>query len=156
MSIQPAGRAGKVIQMADKNREKANAKTAAKAAKTVGASSSVKMNETRKERSARTAAKIAKTALVTAVVAGRDPFRIIKHPHLAEKSMNMVETANMLVFIVDRRASKADIKAAVEKGFSVQVSRINVTITRDGDKKAYVKLKDTSSAADVASRLGMI
>lgn len=128
--------------MADKKTTKANA--AAKPAKSVTSSDA---------KAKTTEAKAAK-AMPTNVLL--DNFKLIKHPHLAEKSMNMVETANMLVFMVDRRATKADIKKAIEKGFNVQVQRVNVEITRNGDKKAYIKLKDTSSAADVASRLGMI
>ncbi|RLI97816.1 MAG: 50S ribosomal protein L23 [Candidatus Aenigmatarchaeota archaeon] len=78
------------------------------------------------------------------------------YPHLAEKSMNMVEIENKLVFIVKRNATKEQIKDAVEKGFDVKVTGINVIITRKGSKKAYVKLSPDNSAADIATRLGMI
>jgi len=90
------------------------------------------------------------------VVEGYDPWKILMYPHLAEKSMNMVEIENKLVFIVKRNATKEQIKDAVEKGFDVKVTGINVIITRKGSKKAYVKLSPDNSAADIATRLGMI
>lgn len=78
------------------------------------------------------------------------------YPHLTEKSMNMVETENKLVFVVDRKSTVPDIKKAVENGFNVKVKSVNLEITRKGEKKAYVRLDDSSSASDIASRLGMI
>jgi large subunit ribosomal protein L23 len=85
-----------------------------------------------------------------------NPWGILLYPHLAEKSMNMVEMENKLVFIVSRKANKKDIKEAVEKGFDVRVSRVKTEITTKGLKKAYIKLAEGYEAADVASRLGMI
>ena len=90
------------------------------------------------------------------VVEGYDPWKVLKYPHLAEKSMNMVEMENKLIFIVRRDSSKEKIREAVEKGFGVKVLAVNVTITRKGHKKAYVKLAPDYSAADIATRLGMI
>ena len=90
------------------------------------------------------------------VVEGFDPWNVLHYPHLAEKSMNMVEMQNMLVFIVRRDARKDKIKEAVEKGFGVKVLKVNVTITRKGQKKAYIKLGADYDAADIATRLGMI
>ena len=90
------------------------------------------------------------------VVEGYDPWKILQYPHLAEKSMNMVEMGNTLVFVVRRDARKDRIKEAVEKGFGVRVLKVNVTITRKGHKKAYIKLAPAYSAADIATRLGMI
>lgn len=85
-----------------------------------------------------------------------NPWNVLEHPHLAEKSMNMVEIENKLVFIVKKNATKKKIKEAVEKGFGVKVEKVNVEITRKGVKKAYVKLHPDYNAADIATRLGMI
>lgn len=87
---------------------------------------------------------------------GYNPWKILTYPHLAEKSMNMVELENKLIFIVKKQAKKQEIKEAVEKGFAVKVTAVSVEITRKGQKKAYVKLSPEYSAADIASRLGMI
>ncbi len=87
---------------------------------------------------------------------GIDPWSVIVYPHLTEKSMNMVEMENKLVFIVNRKATKTTIKEAVEKEFEVKVEYVKTEISRKGYKKAYVKLNPEFSAADVASKLGMI
>lgn len=85
-----------------------------------------------------------------------DPWKVLLYPHLAEKSMNMVEFQNKLTFVVDRHASKRQIAEAVEKGFDVHVQKVNVESTMKGRKKAYITLSKKSSAADIATRLGMI
>ena len=84
------------------------------------------------------------------------PWKVLMYPHLAEKSMNMVELENKLVFVVNRKANRAQIKEAVEKGFKVKVVSVNMLITQKGVKKAYVKLSPKDMASDIASRMGMI
>jgi large subunit ribosomal protein L23 len=87
--------------------------------------------------------------------AGKPAWSVILYPHLAEKSMGMVESQNRLVFMVRRKATRAEIREDVERSFGVKVKSVNVEITPDG-KKAYVRLSPESSASDVASRLGVI
>lgn len=84
-----------------------------------------------------------------------DPWSVLMHPQLAEKSMNMVELENKLVFMVKMKSRREDIKRAVEKGFGVKVIGVNTEITKKG-KKAYVKLHPDNPAIDIASRLGML
>lgn len=85
-----------------------------------------------------------------------DPWNVLMYPHLTEKSMNTIEMENKLVFIVRRTARKSEIVKAVQEAFNVTVDDINVQVTRKGKKKAVVKLSDKDSAADIASRMGMI
>jgi len=85
-----------------------------------------------------------------------DPYKILKYPYMTEKSIRVVERENKIVFIVDRRFKKEDIKKAFEEVFKVKVDKINTMITRKGKKKAFIKLKKEFSAADVAVKLGMI
>ncbi len=85
-----------------------------------------------------------------------DPWKVLMYTQLAEKSMNMVELENKLVFIVNSKASKEDIKEAVEKNFDVRVVKVSTMITTKGQKKAFVKLHPDNSAADIASRMGML
>jgi len=85
-----------------------------------------------------------------------DPYRILLYPHITEKSTSVIEKENKLVFIVDRRANKKQIKEAVEKAFNVKVDKVNTMITMDGKKKAFVKLKPEYKAVDIAVRLGML
>jgi len=85
-----------------------------------------------------------------------NPLDVLKHPHITEKNIAMVEKENKLVFIVDRRYNKQDIKQAIEKLFEVKVEKVNTIITRKGKKKAFIKLKPKYSAADVAVKLGIV
>jgi large subunit ribosomal protein L23 len=85
-----------------------------------------------------------------------DPWKILIYPHLAEKSMNLVEVENKLVFIVNKKADKKQIKEAIEKGFDVKVEKVSTEITARGKKKAYIKLDSKYLASDIASRLGIL
>ncbi|MFB6265707.1 MAG: 50S ribosomal protein L23 [Candidatus Nanohaloarchaea archaeon] len=80
---------------------------------------------------------------------------VIKHPHLTEKSMDMVDRENKLTLIVDERSNKDQVQDAVEELFDVEVEKVN-TVNRGNDKKAYVKLAPEHDAMDVATRLGML
>ena len=82
--------------------------------------------------------------------------KIIKYPVSTEKSIRLMEAENKLVFMVDRRASKHDIKKAIEEMFKVKILKVNTTIGPDGKKKAYVKLNDDTPAIDVATQLGLM
>ncbi len=86
----------------------------------------------------------------------RDAASIIKRIVATEKALNYIETANTLTFIVDIRATKHDVKRAVEELFDVKVEKVRTLITPRGEKKAYVKLKPEYKASDVATRLGII
>ena len=86
----------------------------------------------------------------------RDPWSILMYPHLAEKSMKMVEAENKLVFMVRRNARKGQIKDAIEQAFNVKVTKVNFEITMEGKKKAYVRLSPEFSASDIATRMGMV
>ncbi len=88
--------------------------------------------------------------------ARKSPWNVLLYPHLAEKSMNMVEMENKLIFMVRRNATKPQIKEAVENGFNVRVLGVKTEITTKGAKKAYIKLSPENPAADIASRLGMV
>ena len=84
-----------------------------------------------------------------------DPYKVIIKPVVTEKAVAMIENENKLTFIVDKRATKQDIKRAVEAMFEVKVEKVNVLITMRGEKKAYVKLKPEYSASEVAARIGL-
>lgn len=79
-------------------------------------------------------------------------LQVIKGPHVTEKS-SMAAEQKQLVFKVDRRASKEDIKAAVEALLEVKVTAVNTVLMkgkvkrfgarvgrRKDYKKAYVSL----------------
>jgi large subunit ribosomal protein L23 len=85
-----------------------------------------------------------------------DPWKILRYPYLTEKSTDLVEKENKIVFIVDRKANKKQIKEAFEKVFEVKVDKVNVEIMRSGEKKAFIKLKPEYKAGDVAIKLGIV
>jgi len=85
-----------------------------------------------------------------------DPYKIIIRPVHTEKAINLIEKENTLTLIVDRKATKGDIKRAVELIFGVKVEKVRTLITPRGEKKAYVKLLPEYKASDVAAHLGLI
>ncbi|MGD0495062.1 MAG: 50S ribosomal protein L23 [Candidatus Bathyarchaeia archaeon] len=85
-----------------------------------------------------------------------DPYDVILYPLMTESSSLMVEKENKLVFMVNLRANKSDVKKAVERLYEVRVEDINVLITSTGEKKAFVKLHPDYKAADIAIRLGIL
>lgn len=85
-----------------------------------------------------------------------EDWDVIKHPHLTEKSVSMVDEQNTLVFIVDDRSTKPSIESAVEELFDVEVDNVNTQNTQDGTKKAYVRLTPDHEALDIATELGML
>ncbi len=88
--------------------------------------------------------------------AEKSAWDILIYPHLAEKSMNKVDMENKIVFVVHPDSNKSEIKKAVEDMFKVKVSKVTTEITRFGEKKAHIKLDQNYSAADIASRLGVM
>ncbi len=81
---------------------------------------------------------------------------VIIHPLSTEKSIRMMESGNVLTFIVAKDAKKSDVKKQVEAMFKVKVLKINTSIMPDCRKKAYVKLSMETPAIDIATQLGMI
>jgi large subunit ribosomal protein L23 len=81
-------------------------------------------------------------------------MKVLLEPHISEKSTNVAETGNQIVFKVVPDATKTEIKKAVEKLFDVTVEGVQVTNVkgkvkrsmfgrgkRKDWKKAYVRLK---------------
>lgn len=82
-------------------------------------------------------------------------LKVLKAPHISEKSTMVAEKTNTIVFKVATDATKAEVKAAVEKLFEVEVKDVRTlnvkgktkrTGNRMGQrsdwKKAYVTLKE--------------
>ena len=86
----------------------------------------------------------------------KDLYKIIKNPISTEKAVRLMERENKLLFIVDGKATKIDIKNAVEKMFNVKVMSVNTLNDVNGRKKAYVKLSIENPAIDIATELGLM
>lgn len=84
----------------------------------------------------------------------RNPADIIMKPVVSEKSMDLSGNGKY-VFYVDKKASKIEIKAAIEEHFNVKVDKVNTAnlkgkLKRQGKtqgrrpdrKKAVVSLKE--------------
>jgi ribosomal protein uL23 len=83
-----------------------------------------------------------------------DPYDIIYHPYVTEKTMNFMEKNNALEFVVKRQANKKQIKAAIEKMFEAKVKAINTRITKRG-KHAIVIFMPEFKAEDIGMRIGI-
>jgi len=83
-----------------------------------------------------------------------DPYAIIFHPYVTEKTMNMMEKHNALEFVVRRTATKPMIKHAVEHMFDVKVQDVNTRITKEG-KHAVVTFTKDYNAEDIGMRIGV-
>jgi large subunit ribosomal protein L23 len=81
---------------------------------------------------------------------------IIFYPLMTESASLMVEKDNKLIFIVNLKAGKPDVKKAVEQLYEVKVAKITMLITPQGEKKAFVKLAPEYKASDVAIKLGIL
>ena len=86
----------------------------------------------------------------------KDPYSVLKHPLSTEKSVRLMESENKLIFIVDRKSTKQDIKKAFETLFKTKVVNVNTMIDSDGKKKAYIKISNETPAIDIATQLGMM
>ena len=75
---------------------------------------------------------------------------------LTEKSFDLLERENKLVFAVAPKATKVDIKDAVEKTYEVKVENVKVINDFRREKKAIVKLKPDFEAGKIISDLGLM
>ena len=73
-------------------------------------------------------------------------FDIVKSPCLTEKGNHLQETQGKVIFKVDRRANKIEIKKAVEILFNVKVSKVS-TSNMNGKQKR-VGAKSTGKTSD--------
>ena len=92
------------------------------------------------------------------VASATNAYEVIRAPRVSEKTARLQEVSNQYVFEIAKTATKADVKAAVEQIFSVNVKAVNVVNVkgktksfkfrqgRRGDwRKAYVTLADGQS-----------
>ena len=63
-------------------------------------------------------------------------YDIIRHPVMTEKSTMILEKSNAYVFVVDKTATKIEIKRAIERIFDVKVIGVN-TILNKGKNKVF-------------------
>lgn len=81
---------------------------------------------------------------------------VLKYPFVTEKATMMLEGENKLQFIVQRNATKQDIKRELESTFEQKVAEVRTMMTMKGEKKAIVKFADEKAAEEFLSRLGIM
>jgi large subunit ribosomal protein L23 len=75
---------------------------------------------------------------------------------MSEDTVRLIEAENKITFIVSNKASKHDVKRAVEELYEVKVDKVATLTTPEGKKKAYVKLSPESKASELAVKLGIL
>jgi large subunit ribosomal protein L23 len=117
------------------------------------------MAEEKKEKKTRATKKIGekltKKAEASAPSANVSDYGVLLSPMITEKSSMVGGSGSRVVFRVDRRATKTEIKSAVERAFKVTVENVNTinylgkpkrTSTSEGRRTAYKKAYVTLQA----------
>lgn len=71
-------------------------------------------------------------------------YQVLKRPVITEKNTDLMEQ-NKYVFEIEKKANKAQVKAAVEKAFDVTVIGVNV-ITVPSRPRGFGRLRGHKSA----------
>lgn len=74
-----------------------------------------------------------------------NPYSVLQRPVLSEKADKVREDQGKYTFLIHPKATKLDVKAAVETMFDVNVVRVNTNITRGKQKRRGNKVYRTSS-----------
>lgn len=90
--------------------------------------------------------------------------KVIKKPHISEKSTRLTEEDNSYTFVVDKDANKIQIAEAVEDKYNVNVEKVTVVKipakkrrlgriegVKKGYKKAIVKIEEGQSIEILSS-----
>lgn len=85
-----------------------------------------------------------------------EPYTTIKYPLASEKAIRLMEAENKLLFRVDMKAKKADVKQAIESLFKTKVTCVRTLISQNGEKRAYVTFSKETPAIDIATQLGLL
>ena len=75
-----------------------------------------------------------------------EAYEIIRKPLLTEKSYVGIQN-KVYTFVVDKRATKTEIKKAVEKIFNVEVEKVNTSIV-----KGHEKVQNTKAGRTVGKK----
>jgi len=83
-------------------------------------------------------------------------MKYIKYPLATEKSIRLMESENKLIFVVEIKSTKKQIKEEIETIFKVNVDKVNTLIGPDAVKRAYVKFNKEYPAIDIATEMGLM
>ncbi|GAB7360211.1 hypothetical protein MBLNU230_g7972t1 [Neophaeotheca triangularis] len=80
-----------------------------------------------------------------------DMSKIVIHPLNTESAMKKIEENNTLVFIVNTKANKRQIRQALKKLYDIDCVKLNTLVRPDGSKKAFARLTPDVDALDIAA-----
>lgn len=80
----------------------------------------------------------------------------LKHIVPSEKASLMIDSENKLMFIVDLRVNKKEIKREVERVFETPVKSVRTMLTFKGEKKAIIELEEEGKAKEIGTSLGIL
>jgi len=81
---------------------------------------------------------------------------ILKYPFVTEKAMMTLERDNTLQFLVQKEATKPQIRREIEKTFEKEVASVRTLMNTKGEKKAIITFVDEKAAEEILSRLGIM
>lgn len=69
---------------------------------------------------------------------------VLKKPLVTEKSTGLGESLQQYAFVVDKKATKPEIKTAIENYYKVEVNRINTMVYAGKVKSRFTKAGNVS------------
>lgn len=81
---------------------------------------------------------------------------MLKYPLATEKSVGFIDRSNVITYVVDYRATKAQITDEFEKLFNVKVEGVRTANMPPNYKKAFIKLTKEYKASDIAIKLKLV
>ena len=85
-----------------------------------------------------------------------DRFSILLSPCTSERFYKKMEKENTIIFYVNQKANKQQIKAAFKEQFGVMPERVNTMNTVLGRKKAFIKIPKGNEASEIANKIGLL
>ena len=85
-----------------------------------------------------------------------DRYSILRAPCTSERFYKKMERDNTIIFYVNQKANKQQIKAAFKEAFNVVPQRINTMNTVLGRKKSFIKLPKGNEASEIANKIGLL
>lgn len=76
-------------------------------------------------------------------------------PIMTEKAVMQIERDNVLTFQTSMKKTKEEIKKELEELLKIKIDKIR-TLIKNNKKYVYIKLKGSTLAIDVATKLGLM
>ncbi len=81
---------------------------------------------------------------------------VLKYPLATEKAVGLITNGNTIIYVVDSRATKSQIKQEFQSAFNAKVKSVRTVNMPNNSKRAYIKLSKDSSAGDIAMKLKLV